>query len=88
MNIEIWYKMQLMGEEPRSHLYDQHVAESPMPTEVPRYVEFGQAVQKTGQAVRLGIAIAAIDGPIPVMDAVGFGVASVMAMKAWWEFFD
>ena len=88
MNIEIWYKMQLMGEEPRSHLYEQHVAESPIPTEVPRAVEFTQAVQTTTRAVRLGMAIAAIDGPIPVMDAVGFGVASVMTLKAWYEFFD
>lgn len=88
MNIDIWYKMQLMGEEPRSHLFDQQVAVSPLPPQLPRAVEFGLAVQKTAQAVRLGMAISAIDGPIPVMDAVGFGIASVMSLKAWYEFFN
>ena len=45
------------------------------------------ATQKTARAVASGIALSAIDGPLPFMDVVGFGVATTMAGLAWYEFF-
>jgi len=45
------------------------------------------ATQKTGRAVAAGVALAAIDGPLPFMDVVGFGVTTTLAAIAWYEFF-
>jgi len=45
------------------------------------------AVNKTARAVTIGVSLAAMDGPLPVMDVVGFGVASGMAIHAWYEYF-
>lgn len=45
------------------------------------------AVNKTARAVTIGVTLAAMDGPLPVMDVVGFGVASGMAIHAWYEYF-
>ena len=45
------------------------------------------ATQKTARAVAAGIALSAIDGPLPFMDVVGFGVATTMTGLAWYEFF-
>lgn len=49
--------------------------------------QFGIAVQKTYKAAAAGLAISAIDGPIPVMDIVGFGVTTGMSLIAWIEYF-
>ena len=45
------------------------------------------ATQKTGRAVAAGVALAAIDGPLPFMDVVGFGVTTTLAAMAWYDFF-
>lgn len=45
------------------------------------------AIEKTRRAIQLGIALAAIDGPLPFMDVVGFGVTSALAGYAWYEYF-
>ena len=42
---------------------------------------------KTARAATTGMALAAMDGPLPVMDVVGFGVATGMAIHAWYEYF-
>jgi len=57
------------------------------PMSVERAAAGGIAVQKTARAVSAGIALAAIDGPLPVMDVVGFGVAVTGSALAWYEFF-
>ena len=47
----------------------------------------GIAAQKTARAALTGMSLAAIDGPLPIMDVVGFGVATGMAIHAWYEYF-
>lgn len=49
--------------------------------------EFGIAVAKTTRAITIGGTIAAMDGPIPILDVVGFGVATGMSIHAWYEYF-
>ena len=49
--------------------------------------KLGIAAQKTARAAATGMALAAMDGPLPVMDVVGFGVATGMAIHAWYEYF-
>ena len=49
--------------------------------------DLGVAVAKTNRAIILGAAIAAIDGPVPVMDVVGFSIAAVTAGLAWYDYF-
>ena len=50
-------------------------------------IEFVMAVGKTGRAVALGIALASIDGPLPIMDVAGFVVATALSLRAWHEYF-
>ena len=50
-------------------------------------VKLGIAAQKTARAAATGMALAAMDGPLPIMDVVGFGVATGMAIHAWYEYF-
>ena len=50
-------------------------------------VALRDATQKTARAVASGIALSAIDGPLPFMDVVGFGVTTTLAALAWYEFF-
>jgi len=47
--------------------------------------QLGIAIAKTGRAVALGAALAAMDGPLPVMDVLGFTVASALTVRAWSE---
>jgi len=49
--------------------------------------QFGIAVQKTAKAGAAGMAIAALDGPIPVLDIIGLGVTTGMSLIAWIEYF-
>ena len=49
--------------------------------------ELGIAAQKTARAIATGATLAAMDGPLPIMDVVGFGVATGMAIHAWYEYF-
>ena len=46
------------------------------------------ASKKTARAVASGVALASIDGPLPVMDVVGFGVAVTGAALAWYDYFN
>lgn len=49
--------------------------------------DFNYAVYKTGRAITAGATIAAMDGPVPILDAVGFGVAVAGSIAAWHEYF-
>jgi hypothetical protein len=50
-------------------------------------VALRDATQKTARAIASGVALSAIDGPLPFMDVVGFGVTTTLAALAWYEFF-
>ena len=50
-------------------------------------VALRDATQKTARAIASGVALSAIDGPLPFMDVVGFGVTTSLAALAWYEFF-
>lgn len=45
------------------------------------------AGMKTGRAVALGVMLASLDGPLPVMDILGFTVATALSVRAWSEYF-
>lgn len=49
--------------------------------------QFGIAVQKTAKAGMAAATIAAMDGPIPVLDIIGLGVGTGMTLIAWIEYF-
>jgi hypothetical protein len=59
---------------------------NPFPTKE-KAVAFGIAVQKTYKAGAAGAAIAAMDGPIPVLDALGLAVTTGMSLIAWYEYY-
>ena len=46
------------------------------------------AKRTTMRAAAMGAAIAAIDGPVPIMDMVGLAVFVTVAGLAWWDVFD
>ena len=48
--------------------------------------QLAQALIKTGRAVAAGVAISAIDGPLPVMDVIGLTVAVGGAGVAWLDY--
>ena len=50
--------------------------------------EFIDASRKTARAISSGVALAAMDGPLPIMDVVGFGVAVTGAALAWYDYFN
>ena len=50
--------------------------------------EMADAMLKTGRAIAAGIAISQIDGPLPIADVVGLGVAVIGAAIAWYDFFN
>ena len=49
--------------------------------------KLAKAYNRTAKAALVGAALAASDGPLPVMDVVGLGVASLMATIAWVDYF-
>jgi hypothetical protein len=49
--------------------------------------KLAKAFNRTAKAALVGVALAASDGPLPVMDIVGLGVASLMATIAWVDYF-
>jgi hypothetical protein len=59
---------------------------NPFPTKE-KASQFGTATEKTARAVSAGMAIAALDGPIPVLDIIGFGLTTGMSLMAWYEYF-
>lgn len=88
MNPEIWAYMNRYADFHAPHLLEQYVANTPHEglAKYEKAGDFAYAVGKTARAVQIGMAISAIDGPIPIADAVGLGVASALALKAWYEF--
>ena len=44
-------------------------------------------VAKTVKSIQMGISLSATDGPLPIMDVVGFGVMTYGATAAWFEYF-
>jgi hypothetical protein len=49
--------------------------------------QFADAHIKTMRAVKVGVAISMMDGPVPVMDWVGLAVTTGMSMMAWYEYY-
>ena len=49
--------------------------------------EVQRAINRTAKAFASGASIAAMDGPIPILDMVGFGVAVGGATLAWVDLF-
>lgn len=48
--------------------------------------EFERAATKTTRAIIAGATIAAMDGPLPILDVLGFGVAVTGAAIAWIDY--
>lgn len=44
-------------------------------------------IVKTLRSIELGMGLAATDGPLPIMDVVGFTVMTYGATTAWFEYF-
>ena len=59
---------------------------NPFPTKE-KASQFSIASQNTAKAIGAGMAIAALDGPIPVLDIIGFGLTTGMTLMAWIEYF-
>ena len=72
--------------KPYNAMASSYDEELEIQTDLNQKYELGMAVNKTARAAMVGIAISAIDGPLPVMDAVGFGVAVTMATLAWVDY--
>ena len=49
--------------------------------------KLAKAINRTTKAAIVGIGLSAIDGPLPIMDVVGLGVATGMAIIAWHDYF-
>ena len=49
--------------------------------------KLAKAFNRTGKAALMGAYLSTLDGPLPVMDVVGLGVASLMATIAWVDYF-
>ena len=50
-------------------------------------LKLAKAINRTTKAALVGIGLSAIDGPLPIMDVVGLGVATLMATIAWHDYF-
>ena len=44
-------------------------------------------LKQTGDAIADGIAISQVDGPIPIADALGLGIAIYDTAGVWYEYF-
>jgi hypothetical protein len=82
---EEWLRHSLLHQIHQISKSDRHHLETQMGTQDAG--ELGVAMAKTGRALFLGAMIAQIDGPLPVMDVVGLGIAASMAGIAWFEYF-
>jgi len=49
--------------------------------------ELARAIKYTQRSVQLGLALAAIDGPLPFGDMLGFGIAVTGSAIAWIDYF-
>ena len=47
-----------------------------------------EAIDATAEAASVGIGLAAVDGPLPIGDIIGFVYFSATAVSAWVDFFD
>ena len=46
------------------------------------------ATRATTKAAAVGLALSAIDGPLPIMDVIGFGYWTIASGAAWINFFE
>ena len=44
-------------------------------------------VMKTIKAIRDGVVLSQIDGPLPIMDVIAFGQTTFRAATAWYDYF-
>jgi hypothetical protein len=51
------------------------------------YMKLQRATKGTIRAVQLGVALAAMDGPLPVMDVIGLGVTMIYSAASWIDYF-
>jgi hypothetical protein len=51
------------------------------------HMKLQRATKGTIRAVSLGVALASMDGPLPVMDVIGLGVTMVYSAAAWIDYF-
>ena len=51
------------------------------------HIKLQRAIKGTTRAVTLGVALASMDGPLPVMDVIGLGVTMVYTAAAWIDYF-
>ena len=49
--------------------------------------ELERAITKTTRSILAGATLAAMDGPLPVLDVVGFGVGVIGTTLAWVDYF-
>jgi len=49
--------------------------------------ELERAITKTTRSILAGATLAAMDGPLPVLDVLGFGVGVVGTTLAWIDYF-
>jgi len=52
-----------------------------------QHMKLQRATKGTIRAVSLGVALASMDGPLPVMDVIGLGVTMVYSAAAWIDYF-
>jgi hypothetical protein len=61
---------------------------NPFPMSTPEQAgELAIAVTKTQRAIMAGGAIAAMDGPVPILDWVGLAATTGMSLIAWYEYY-
>ena len=60
----------------------------PKPDPINQASELMIAKRTTMRAAAMGAAIAALDGPVPIMDIVGLAVFITASGLAWYDFFN
>jgi hypothetical protein len=61
---------------------------NPFPMSTPQQAgQLAIAVMKTKRAAMVGASIAAMDGPVPVLDWVGLAATTGMSLIAWYEYY-
>ena len=81
------YKLEWMEHSQLLHEHVKISADNSASIRLEQSLALHDATRKTARAITAGVALAAIDGPLPVMDVVGFGVATTGAALAWYDYF-
>ena len=50
-------------------------------------LDLSKNIQMTRRAISMGVALAAVDGPLPVMDVIAFGGVSIYTSYIWGKFY-